>query len=80
MDFSELSLFGQTIAGIWLVLAFFVWIFMVLLPASVARKKGHSFILFFLLSIFFFWITLFVVIFLDDRTLAKTYDLPDTES
>jgi phosphotransferase system glucose/maltose/N-acetylglucosamine-specific IIC component len=37
-------------------------------PAVVARNKGHSFWLYFLLSIPFWWITLFIVYFgLDNK-------------
>jgi len=51
------------------ILGVFLWILLALWPARVAARKGHSFWGYFLLSIFFWWITLFVVYFgLDDRT------------
>ena len=55
-----------------LLLASVLWIYMVFLPARMAKEKGHSF---FITSIPFWWVTLFVVLlFLDDRTLAKKYE------
>jgi len=44
-----------------------VWIALALLPATIAKNKGHSFIGWFILSLFFWWITLFVTLFLHDR-------------
>jgi len=52
--------FGILGAVLWIILAF--W------PAIVARKKGYSFILFFLLSIVISWlITLIIVLVLKNR-------------
>ena len=68
----------ETIIGVLvLFLAALLWLYMVFLPARMAKEKGHSFWVFFFLSIFFWWITLFVVLlFLDDRTLTKKAQSP----
>jgi hypothetical protein len=45
------------------ILGLFLWILIALWPARVASSKGHSFLLWFIVSAFFWWITLFVVYF-----------------
>ncbi len=54
--------FGMIILGlvIWIAIAF--W------PARVAARKGRSFFLWFILSLFFWWITLFVAYAIKDNT------------
>lgn len=53
------------------ILGIFLWILIALWPARVASSKGYSFWLYFLLSIPFWWITLFIVYFgLKDKTRA----------
>jgi len=47
----------------WWILGVIVWLALAFWPASVASRKGHSFLGYFLLSIFFWWITLFIVYF-----------------
>jgi 1-acyl-sn-glycerol-3-phosphate acyltransferase len=55
------------------ILGVFLWILIALWPARVAAQKGHSFWGYFLVSIFFWWITLFVVYFgLQDNNLAAS--------
>lgn len=49
------------------ILGVFLWIMLALWPAFIARKKGYSFLLFFIISLFFWWITLFVTLFLKDK-------------
>jgi hypothetical protein len=59
------------------ILGVFLWILIAIWPARVAASKGHSFWGYFLLSIFFWWITLFVVYFgLQDKPAAA----PATDS
>jgi ABC-type dipeptide/oligopeptide/nickel transport system permease component len=49
-----------------------IWIALAFWPATVAKNKGHSFFGYFLLSIPFWWITLFIVYFgLQDKAGAK---------
>ncbi|HEY4161126.1 MAG TPA: hypothetical protein VGM08_03630 [Candidatus Saccharimonadales bacterium] len=59
------TIIGFSILGFIILLA--VWIVLAMLPAAIAKSKGHSFIAWFILSIFFWWITLFVTLFLHDR-------------
>jgi hypothetical protein len=50
----------------WGILALIAWILIAIWPARVAASKGHSFIGWFILSLFFWWITLFVAYSLKD--------------
>lgn len=47
----------------WGILGLIAWVLIAIWPARVAGNKGHSFLLWFIISIFFWWITLFVVYF-----------------
>ena len=56
-------------AGWWLgsILLFIIWILIAFWPARVARRKGHSFFLFFIFSLFFFPAALIVAYLVRDR-------------
>jgi len=56
-------------AGWWLgsILLFIIWILIAFWPARVARRKGHSFMLFFIFSLFFFPLALLVAYLVRDR-------------
>ncbi len=59
-------------SGFYWVLGTIIWILIALWPARVASSKGHSFLLWFLISIPFWWISLFVVYFgLSDKNAPK---------
>jgi phosphotransferase system glucose/maltose/N-acetylglucosamine-specific IIC component len=60
----------------WFILGAIGWIIFAFWPAYVARKKGYSFILFFILSIFFFFIALIIAYLLTDKT-KTTLDIKD---
>ncbi len=47
----------------WGMFGLLAWIIIAIWPAMVAHKKGHNFFFWFVLSLFFWWITLFVVYF-----------------
>lgn len=51
----------------WYLLGAILWAIFVFLPAIIAKKKGYSFLLFFLLSIPFFWATIFVAVILKNK-------------
>jgi ABC-type dipeptide/oligopeptide/nickel transport system permease component len=53
------------------ILGVFLWVLIALWPARIAAAKGRSFFAYFLLSIPFWWITLFVVYAMDDRSVAS---------
>jgi NADH:ubiquinone oxidoreductase subunit 5 (subunit L)/multisubunit Na+/H+ antiporter MnhA subunit len=56
-----------TVIG-WTVVAVVIWILIAFWPARVARRKGHSFLLFFIFSLFFFPAALIVAYLVGDRT------------
>lgn len=53
-----------------IVLGIFLWVMVSLAPAIIANKKGYNFWLFWIVSLFFWWITLFVAVFMKDRSMA----------
>ena len=55
--------------GWWLggILLFILWILIAFWPARGARRKGHSFFLFFVFSLFFFPLALLVAYLVRDR-------------
>ena len=56
-----------TVIG-WTVLAVVIWILIAFWPARVARRKGHSFLLFFIFSLFFFPAAVIVAYLVRDRS------------
>lgn len=66
------TLLGYTLSTLWLAFIIFVWVIIAIWPGMLAKKKGYSFWLFFIISLFFWWITLFVVLFLKDKSLPPT--------
>jgi hypothetical protein len=52
---------------LWLTIALCVWIALAFWPARVAGRKGHSFIGYFIFSLFFFPAALIVAYVVDDR-------------
>ncbi len=70
------TILGYTISAVWLMFILFLFIIVALWPAVIAKGKGYSFILFFLLSIPFWWITFFVVLFLKDKNQTPTAPAP----
>ena len=53
---------------LWTLLIVVFWVLIAFWPARVARRKGHSFILFFIFSLFFFPLALLVAYLVGDRT------------
>ena len=56
---------------LWSILALIVWIAIAFWPARVAARKGHSFIGYFIFSLFFFPAALIVAYIVSDRTTAR---------
>jgi heme/copper-type cytochrome/quinol oxidase subunit 3 len=52
----------------WYLLGAILWVIFAFWPAIVARRKGHSFVLFFLFSLVFFFVALIVAYAVADRT------------
>lgn len=63
-----LTIFGVVLNAVWYTIILFVWLILAFLPANIAKSKGQNFWLFFLISLFFWWITLFVALFMRDST------------
>ena len=66
------TLLGYTISTIWAVFVLIVWIAIAFWPARVAGRKGHSFFLYFIFSLFFFPLALIVAYMVKDRNVPPT--------
>ena len=53
---------------LWWILCAFVWVVIAFWPARVAGRKGHSFIGYFIFSLFFFPAAIIVAYLVQDRT------------
>ncbi len=62
------SILGYTLTTIWYIALTFLFIIVALWPGMMAKSKGRSFWLWFILSIPFWWITFFVVLFMKDES------------
>lgn len=65
-----MTVLGFTLSVFWFTFLVVIWILLALLPATIASNKGHSFLGWFILSLFFWWITLFVALFMPNRNRA----------
>lgn len=63
----------------WYLLGAILWVIVAFWPAMVAKRKGHSFILFFLFSLVFFFLALLVAYMVKDRTLTAR-DIADDKA
>ena len=54
------------------LIAFVIWVAIAFWPARVARRKGHSFLGYFLLSLLFFPLSLIMAYLVSDRNAQKT--------
>ena len=61
---------GATMSTLWWILIAIVWIAIAFWPARVAGRKGHSFIGYFIFSMFFFPAALIVAYLVGDRTVV----------
>jgi hypothetical protein len=61
-----------SMSGWWFggILFFLIWVLIAFWPARVAGRKGHSFFLYFIFSLFFFPAALIVAYMVKDRTVA----------
>ena len=62
-----MTLLGFTISTIWALMVLIVWIAIAFWPARVAGRKGHSFIGYFIFSLFFFPLALLVAYMVSDN-------------
>jgi hypothetical protein len=61
-----MSTFGWVLGGIVFLC---IWVAIAFWPARVAARKGHSFLGYFIFSLFFFPLALLVAYLVDDRTM-----------
>jgi len=54
-------------SSVWWLLGFLIWVAIAFWPARVAGRKGHSFLLFFIFSLFFFPLALITAYLVRDR-------------
>jgi len=54
-------------SSVWWLLVILIWIAIAFWPARVAGRKGHSFVLFFIFSLFFFPLALITAYLVRDR-------------
>jgi ABC-type Mn2+/Zn2+ transport system permease subunit len=59
-----------------IILGIILWVAIALWPAFIAKRKGYSFLLFFLISLLFWWITLFVTLFMKDKAQPGSGPVP----
>lgn len=61
------TLLGFTFDVIWAVIVLMIWIAIAFWPARVAARKGHSFLGYFVFSLFFFPLALLVAYMVPNR-------------
>lgn len=66
------QLLGYTISTIWSLFILIIWIAIAFWPARVAGRKGHSFLGYFILSLFFFPLALIIAYVVKDRSIRET--------
>ena len=71
------TILGWTISAIWMIMLLVVWIFIALLPANIAKGKGHSFWGYFIFSLFFFPLALIVALVISDKNDSSTPTTPE---
>ena len=54
----------------WGIIGIIIWVAIAFWPARVAARKGHSFLLYFIFSLFFFPAALIVAYVVQDRSVA----------
>lgn len=62
------SLLGYTVNTVWSLIVLIVWIALAFWPARVASRKGHSWLLYFIFSLFFFFLALIVAYIVPDKS------------
>ena len=73
------TILGWTISTIWMLIILIVWIAIAFWPARVAGRKGHSFLGYFIFSLFFFPLALLVAYLSNDKTKHSTSHASSSE-
>jgi hypothetical protein len=74
------TLLGFTFDVIWGVIVLMIWIAIAFWPARVAARKGHSFLGYFIFSLFFFPLALLVAYMSSDRVGSSAPSAPTSSS
>jgi len=64
----DVTIWGFTMSVLWAIILLILWIAIAFWPARVAGRKGHSFLGYFILSLFFFPLALILAYVVPDRT------------
>ena len=64
-----ITILGFTVSVIWAWILVVIWIAIAFWPARVAGRKGHSFIGYFILSLFFFPLALILAYLVPNRNI-----------
>lgn len=66
------TILGYTLSAMWtlfwVMFAFILFLFIAFWPATIAKNKGRSFWLWFIMSIFFWWITFILALLIKDNS------------
>ena len=65
---ADWTILGFTLSVFWWTIVLIIWIAIAFWPARVAGRKGHSFLGYFILSLFFFPLALILAYVVSDRT------------
>jgi hypothetical protein len=66
-DNRRYSMVLSIFSSVWWLIGFLIWVAIAFWPARVAGRKGHSFVLFFIFSLFFFPLALITAYLVRDR-------------
>ncbi len=75
----EFTLLGFTFNVFWSIIILIIWLSLAFWPARVAGRKGHSFLGYFIFSIFFFPLALLVAYLSPDRRKSAPAPTPTSE-
>lgn len=65
---ADWTILGFTLSVFWWTIVIMIWVAIAFWPARVAGRKGHSFLGYFILSLFFFPLALILAYVVPDRT------------
>jgi len=68
---ADWTILGFTLSVFWWTMIIIIWIAIAFWPARVAARRGHSFLGYFILSLFFFPLALILAYLVPDRTVGE---------
>jgi hypothetical protein len=68
---ADWTILGFTLSVFWWTMIIIIWIAIAFWPARVAGRRGHSFLGYFILSLFFFPLALILAYLVPDRTVGE---------